>query len=417
MKGSISDYQMYLYLSFIPRFAEASLDWFLPNPREKFGSGLENESCWIAEGVKTFKKTMADEVSITPNGATHVVYLSGGLDSRAILGGLLENVPTSQIVVATYGIPGSWDLEIASAIAKKFGLRHEVFDLTNDNWDPNQLVQAGMRLKQPISVHQSYVRQKITNYFGEDCLYWSGLLGDALLGAKLPKVPNADKRMAIERFLKSLVTKNYKDEIFREQVINKMISECPWDDLAKSKLTLDQQLIFGVWVRQLTRPTLLFNGFTFMTPFLNKHWVNFGLSVPYEMLVGQYLYRRIIQAGFNRLAKFPVTTTAGMSLMASRYEIYLGRAIAKIQPYVVQRDQYFSHPRTNYINWTEALRHKGNFQDMVCVTHHELKKRAIFDSKEMDMWWNDHQTRRNDYTFLLLNLSSLELLFKAGVLS
>ena len=412
-----SDYELYLYLSFIPRFAEASLEWFYPEPRVRVGTGVEDESWWIAEGVKTFKKAMVDEVASTPSGAIQVVYLSGGLDSRMILGGLLEILSSSQIVTATYGIPGSWDMEISAAIAKKFGLRHEVFDLTNDRWDVDQLVDAGKHLKRPISVHQSYVRQKITSHFGDDCFYWSGLMGDALLGAKMPKVPSPDKRTAIEElFLKSLATKHYKDDGFRERVINKMLAECPWEDLARFNLTLDQQLLLGVWVPQLTYPTLVFNGFNFMTPFMNKQWLSFGLSVPYQMLIHQHLYKRILQAGFSTLAKFPVTGTAGMSVTASRYEIDLGRAIARIQPYILRRDKYLSHPRTNYINWPEALRDQCPFQEMILATIDCLKQRHIFDPKEIDRWWSDHQTRKEDYTFILLNLSSLELLLRAGII-
>ena len=243
MQNAITDYEMYLYMSFIPDFAKANLDWFLPDQFDRVGKGVDDESWWIAEGVKTFRKTMEDEIASTRDGATHVVYLSGGLDSRIILGGMLDNLPKSQIVAATYGIPGSWDFEVASAIARKFGLRHEIFDLTTEKWELDQLLKAGKRLKEPISVHQSYVRQKITNYFGKDCVYWSGFMGDVLAGVDMPKVPNTNKRDAILLLLEPMITKNYMDEAFLNQVVDRIISEFPWDRLAQSNLTLDQQLM------------------------------------------------------------------------------------------------------------------------------------------------------------------------------
>ena len=416
MPNAISDYEMYLYMSFIPNFSEASLDWFIPDHIDEFDMGVDDEAWWIAEGVETFKKAILNEIASTRDGATHVVYLSGGLDSRIILGGLLESLPTSQIVVATYGIPGSWDFEIGSAIARRLGLRHEVFDLTKEKWNLDELVKAGKRLKEPISVNQAYVRQKITNHFGRNCVYWSGFMGDVLAGALMPKIPNTDKRRAILLLLELMITENYRDQAFLNQIIDRVIAEFPWDDIALSNFTLDQQLMIGLRQMQLTRPIVLIDGFTFKTPFLNEHWVNFSMNIPYKWLIGKHLYKEIIHAGFKELAKFPTSASFGMSVRASIYEIYLGKVIARLKPYIYRRDPYRSHPRTNYINWAESLRHKGYLQDSVYQTLQDLKKRALFDDKKIEMWWRDHLIRKADYATLLMNLSSLELLLKVGLM-
>jgi hypothetical protein len=158
------------------------------------------------------------------------------------------------------------------------------------------------------------------------------------------------------------------------------------------------------------------NGFTFKLPFLNKDWVTFMSNVPHKWLMDKYLYKKIISGSYKELSKFPSTATFGMPLSASKGEMEIGKGIAKIKPYIIRRDPYFSHPRTNYINWTEALRHKGPFQDTVYTTLQDLKKRAIFDNKDIDTWWHDHLNRKVDYTTLLTNLSSLELLLKVGVM-
>lgn len=414
-KDAITDYEMYLYLSYLPRFAETSLDWFNCDFDNVFGEEVEEKSWWVDEGVKAIKQTMADEIADTDANALHVVPLSGGLDSRVILGGLLENLPKSQIITATYGIPGAWDFEIAKNIARKFGLRHEVFNLLEEDWDVAQLTAAATRLRGPISVHQSYVRQKINNHFGADCIYWSGFMGDILGGADIPKYPNTDKRAAIKRHINIEPTPNYRDQEFLDALIDKMFHECPWDRLNQRKFTLDRQLYIGDRQRQLTRNICIFNGFTFKTPFLNKTWVNFMANVPYKWLLDKYLYKEIIKRGYRELARFSSKTTAGRSfLQASQYEIIFGRVVAKLKPYITSTDPYRSHPRTNYVNWGETLRHKGSLQDSVFTTLQDLKKRAILNENEINTWWNDHLSRKMDYTKLLMNLSSLELLLKAG---
>jgi hypothetical protein len=418
MKDIISDYEIYLYLSYVPKFAETNLEWFNCDFDYILGEGVNDESWWVDKGVKALKKTMADEIASTDTNATHIVLLSGGLDSRIILGGLLENLPKSQIITATYGIPGAWDFEIAKDIARKFGVRHEVFNLLDDKWDVDQLTIAATRLKSPISVHQSFARQKINNHFGTDCIYWSGFMGDALAGVVLPKIPSTDKREAVNWLVNLGTTPNYKDQIFLDALVEKILLECPWDRLEQSKFTLDQQLFLGVWQRQITRNITIIDGFTFKTPFLNKTWVNFMANVPYKWLLNKYLYKEIIKRSYRELSKLGTTEhSAGMSLFhSSKHEIFLGKVIARIKPYIAPGDSYRSHPRTNYINWTESLRHKGSLQDSVYSTLLDLKKRAILNENDIDTWWQDHLSRKTDYTTLLMNLSSLELLLKAGVM-
>jgi hypothetical protein len=418
MEHTISDYEMYLYLSYLPKFTETNLEWFDCDFAYTFEKGMDDESRLVDEGVKLLKQTMADEIADTKANAVHVVPLSGGLDSRVILGGMLENLPSSQIAVATYGIPGAWDFEIAKKIAREFGLQHEVFNLLNEKWDVDKLLIAATRLKSPVSVHQSYVRQKINNHFGMDCVYWSGFMGDVLGGADVLKIPNTDKCMAVKRHINIEPTPNYKDHRFEDALVNKMLLETPWDFLKQTKFALDRQLYIGDRQRQLTRHITIISDFTFKAPFLNKSWVNFMANVSHKCLFDKYLYKKIIKKSYERLSKFPSTATAGMPFgSASKSEIFFGRAVAKLKTCLSPIDTCHSHPRTNYINWTESLRHKGNLQDSVYSTLQDIKKRAILNENEIDTWWSDHLSRKVDYTRLLMNLSSLELLLKAGVMA
>jgi hypothetical protein len=416
MKAGISDYEMYLYFGYLPRFSEASLDWLNCDFDNDFGKGIDDESWWVKEGVKAIKETMAGEIASTNANAIHIIPLSGGLDSRTILGGLLENLPKSKIIAATYGIPGAWDFEIAKTITRKFGLRHEVFNLLDEKWEIDKLIAAASRLKNPVSVYQSYVRQKINNYFGTDCIYWSGFMGDSLAGIDLPKIPSMNKREAIKYNFNLGSVNKYKGTAFQENTINKILSECPWVCLEQKKFTLDQQLDFAIVERQLTKPIVIFNGFTFKTPFLSKTWMDFISNVPYKWLFRRYIYKKIILESCKELSRLPSNAAAGMPLSASKYEIFLGRIIARVKPYIASKDPYHSPPRTNYVNWTECLRHKSFLQESVYTMLQDLKKRAIFNEKEIDTWWYDHLNRKVDHTKLLMNLSSLELLLKAGVM-
>jgi hypothetical protein len=109
MKETMSDYEMYLYFSYLPKFSEASLEWLNCDLDNDFGKGMDDESWWVYEGVKALKKTLADEVASIDANVTHILPLSGGLDSRAILGGLLENLPKSK--PTEYQVHGTSNLQ------------------------------------------------------------------------------------------------------------------------------------------------------------------------------------------------------------------------------------------------------------------------------------------------------------------
>ncbi len=416
MSAIPTPHELYLYLDYVPRPAEADLKWLDFDRECSSETGIEDEAWWINEGVKALKQTMAVEIARLGRNALHVVPLSGGCDSRVILGGLLENVPSSHLVAVTYGVPGAWDFEIPRLLTHKYGVQHEVIDLTVDEWCVDDLREAASCLRYPASVHQAYVRQKITKRFGADCVYWSGFMGDALSGSHLPEIPSPDARAAARGMLRQYATPHCGDQAFEEAVIDHIVTQTPWEQLAHRKLTLDQQVDFAFRQGQHMRTIVLPDSFLSETPFLHPVWVNFILNAPYKLLIHQRLYRRIIIEGYSSLAAFPCANTAGMPLSAAKYQVLAGRLAAKAASYVTRRGYHPSHPRTNYINWSHSLRHKSRLQDSVCTTLQKLKGRQILATKDIDFWWREHLDGSEDYATVLMNLSSLELLIEAGVM-
>src|SRR5690606_16910694 len=59
-----------------------------------------------------------------------VIPITSGLDSRLILGGLLNVTNAENIIAYTCGTPGTMDYEISKAISSKLGIEHYLFDVT-----------------------------------------------------------------------------------------------------------------------------------------------------------------------------------------------------------------------------------------------------------------------------------------------
>ena len=60
----------------------------------------------------------------------HLVPISGGLDSRSILAGVLKHTEAKNIYTYTFGTPNTLDYDVGNYVAKKIGTNHKSFDLT-----------------------------------------------------------------------------------------------------------------------------------------------------------------------------------------------------------------------------------------------------------------------------------------------
>lgn len=104
---------------------------------------VREERYWSWENIRPVKCTLAAAAEeacrllkiavaqkLRPDGSTGIA-LSGGLDSRALLASMPPDYP---VRLATFGMPGSWDVEIARSISLRLGLPHRVFELNSQNW-------------------------------------------------------------------------------------------------------------------------------------------------------------------------------------------------------------------------------------------------------------------------------------------
>lgn len=411
----ISKFDVYILLSYLPKIAEANIQWLPYDEDMNLGQEATDEPYWIDRGVSAFREAMEQQLIGIPENATHVVPLSSGLDSRAILGWLTEHLPKQEIYTVTYGIPGAWDYEISKKVAREAGVRHEEIDLINNSWDLDHLIMTGACLEHPASVFEAHVHRKICEYFGTSCIFWSGFLAGSLAGVHLPPVPSTGKEEATRRFLKNNRTPHFKDHLFEEEMIQKILDEYPWEEnLYQTKMGLDQQLDYGIRHRYYIRSVLLVPGFNYKAPFISKPWLSYILNVPYRWLYKESMYKKVLLKSFPKMYRLPVRNNAGLPLSASRARFFISKGLAKIKPHLFPKDPFRSHPRTNYINFTESLRNKTKFQDLAYSQIQDLKERDLYSKEDLDSWWNDHLSRKVNNTVLLLNLASLEILLKSG---
>jgi asparagine synthetase B (glutamine-hydrolysing) len=123
------------------------------------------ESDIVAEGTILLRACFQNT-----KGQLHVVPLSGGIDSRVVLGGLMEAGLKESIVTATLGTPGSLDFEVGISLARRFGLRHEIFDLTKTPIDVNSLIDISKSSAHWTFLFDTFSNSLVAQRFGREAV-------------------------------------------------------------------------------------------------------------------------------------------------------------------------------------------------------------------------------------------------------
>ena len=288
-ENNIDSFLHYGYLPFpSEKQNERIINW--NNQLQNINAHLKNtksETELVEQGIIALKKAFTN----IENGI-HILPLSGGLDSRTILGGLLYAGLKKQIIAVTFGTPGTSDFEIGKILADKLGLRHKIFDLTKLKLDQEELERIAASDNLWTLLYDKFYNYQICKYFGKDCIYWSGFLGDALSGAHLPKTKSLNWRVAKRYFADR--NRLVKSICLTSQHYNP-VNDLPDKPLISSEyINFDLQLDLAIRQEYYIRNTVTFKNYDYRVPFQDPNWMNFILSVPDKFYKNQYIYKLVI---------------------------------------------------------------------------------------------------------------------------
>lgn len=371
-------------------------------------------SSWVAAGVSLLKRVFRDTIGDALGG--HVVPLSGGLDSRAILSGLLENVQSHAIRTVTFGSPGIWDYEIGQQVARAAGVRYTMIDLSSEqwSWDTAALVQTARRIRQPIGVFDAHVNRQVPTCCGAGNVYWSGFMGNPLDGDHLFARDSTDWDQARRRFVRHnrVCGVDLAPPGFDPQ---RCLPPAPLLD--GESLCYDEQLDFVVRQQGLIRHLVMPQGYAYRTPFLHPEWVRFILSVPRRYRQGRYLYKEILKTAYRRLFSLPVKCHLGLPLHAPlwrRQARILNLGVRGLARRLAPRLLYSIPPGRNYMDFDRALRRRQDLRTVVGENLQDLKRRGIVDWMDIEDLWRQHQHGQGNHADALMVLASLEIHLKAA---
>jgi asparagine synthetase B (glutamine-hydrolysing) len=376
------------------------------------GIDFKDQQKLIEIGVKYLKKAI--ESRAEPD-KTYIVPLSGGLDSRAILAGLIEMGLKNKIITVTMGVPESYDYEIGKYVAEKMVVKNEPLNLNQIPISFDQLLNAAGSIDNCAYLFSAYYHHAMFKRYGADVVFFNGILGGELAGQNLPKSTGKDDdwETSVTRFNKA--DRYWKPLVLTEPgfEVNKMISSTPFTE--NTHLNYADQLVLGIRQQYCLAPVLMPEGFRQVMPFLDDHWLSYILNIPLEYRKREYLYKKILQKAFPKFYSLKVTNNLGLPLNAYPYRRTLSKIVKKAKALgyrLYPKLPFFLSPSTLLIDYNSAFREREDYKSIIHESLIDLKKREIIDWLDIERLWKEHQLRQVNHTGALTALASLEFYLK-----
>ncbi|CAN5694254.1 hypothetical protein BH23GEM6_BH23GEM6_18030 [soil metagenome] len=372
-----------------------------------------SEQQLVRRGVECLRRVAREALSGN-DGGTNAVQLSGGFDSRAVLGALLDNVDSAQVVAVTWGTPGSPDYEVPVKLTRFAGIRHERFDATSVEWNAESIVcfvRAELSRLPAPTVIERYIVYSARRRLGTDPVFWSGFLGGTTAGSHLPEKPSEDWNRAVDHFL-----------AHNRESRSCSLESPGWDPRSvlphqpivdPSCVGIDDQLGFAG--RQSFRIASPWSAFREQHLFGQPAWMSFMLSVPHvHRNRSMRLYRRILYEAYPKLFKFPIQGNYGLPGNASTPRRFISRVVHRSRRRFERITGSISTVAdVQKIDYARAFRSKTDYAKLHHSLLMDLASRNLVPHLDIEGIWNDHVSGRANHARAVRVLTSLEVNLRA----
>lgn len=376
-----------------------------------------SESVLLREGVAALRAALEESAAAAAGGRDQVVFLSGGLDSRTILGGLLRLFDRSEIVAATYGQPGEQDYDFAAMVARRAGVRHERLESFSVEWTTDDLVDSVLARQIPLpSVFgQRYLSYVLHRRLGADNVFWDGLCGDVVAGKRTrTEVREWTWQTAGEQFLVVNLHPEWRCVVSADFDPHASLPPSPFCEV--EQMSYPDQFGFGLRQRCYVATRLL-SDYPIRTPFLTRPWLDFMLSLPWEYRLEQRMYREIQRSAFPELFSLPTTALSGGALTQTRLTRTRRRISRRARRAMVRtrllRPRAGQPQRAND-GIRAGYRERGPLRELVRANVADLAERGLLDWLDVGAYVPGAGSRPEHDPSLTLRLVNLELNLKAA---
>jgi hypothetical protein len=405
---SEEDLRFFLHLGYFPNFDEEICPIDLDCHAQENLPDSEGE--FIVEAKRLFLHGIAEYYK---PGADIVVPLSGGLDSRAILAGLLEFRDARQIATMTYGTPNTLDYEIGNAVARYAGTRHQTLNLVERPCDLAELVATANRFRLQTVLFRHPRLSDFDKLF-RGAQIWSGYVGDVIVGGHLHDQVCTVEKAKVNYVRRRRLGKSISLSGRTNAEIAGYIDFVP---LENTRLSLGEQLIFKEGIYKSTAPQIIYSDHRYVTPFINNEFMKFFFSVPSGLRRDQRLFRSMLRKGFPRLFSLPAKSVYGGIICEPAWRTGIRKLGIRGRNYVRRALPWIpldSDTMTNYLDFDRVSRPGGIYYDLFAECLNDLARRDLVSWLDVTALWEAHRKQKLNAGIELSILVSLEILIEAG---
>lgn len=271
-----------------------------------------DDKALCAHGIRVWKR-VCRRLLESRNGP-FILPLSAGLDSRAVLAGLVDQ-GASQLRTVTYGVPGSFDYEIAPQVSRQACTPNDRIDLSGVTVDIDRIDAIPHEPGRMSFLMDMYFNRVISDRYGSEYTYLSGYIGDVLAGKNLGGDTSADWHEARQRFASR--NRHSRTVTLTDSGVDPaaLLPAEPW--VSPELMSFDEQLGYAVRQECLMRPIVMRSDYDSIAPMLDPEWATFMLALSDAQRRERRLFSQMFQQGFPALFELPTTANGGLPLTAS----------------------------------------------------------------------------------------------------
>jgi asparagine synthase (glutamine-hydrolysing) len=337
------------------------------------------------------------------------VYLSGGLDSRTILG-LVEARPVASL---TYGVPDSRDVRYARKIASRVDSDHHYIDLSDPSWI-TQYVDLHLELTEGfhswIHMHGISTLEEARRLMDVDLTGWDG---GTVMGHNEciePLQYSAVDDIALTNHLYHLYNQEYTWPSLTESEeislyaapLDKILRGVAYDSFREElapfldfRPDIRGELFYiSSHCRRLTQNFITFtrSHIEVRFPFFDYALIDFLYSIPAKTRGHRKLYRELIRRETPELARIPFDKEGFLPTTQPFLE-----GAHKLSLKLLRRFNRHVHPvfrewKTLYVDYENFLRGDLSSWANAILFDPQTIERGIFDQKGLRSLWDRHQS-------------------------
>lgn len=368
--------------------------------------GLTNEELFITIRQKLLKSF---DKGYSP-GQYCIVPLSGGLDSRAVLGGLLQFTEASNIITYTYGMPGSYDFEIAAKVARMVGVSNIRVPLDKYQYTLDELVETSEKMDHQTLLFYHAPLRFVQREFSEG-VHWSGFLGEAITGdhirGELARSVKEGERNFFElnRFIKG------NDAEMLKMGYEYGLQHLERPDNGQGFLTYEEGFDLLNRQNKYVAPHVMLRGFDHRTPFNDPDVISIFLGLDEPQKRQQSFFKSFLRWWKPQLFELPVKNNMGLPLGTAHWRVKWKKKMLGAR----KRLGFRKDININYFNFPDKIIEDDYFKKLVGSQLDDLQSRKILpDEIRPKVLWNEHQCKTADHGKLIQGLASLEIHLKSG---